>query len=139
MERDRHGQPLRMTGITTDISERHAAEQALHDSEQLYRSLGEALPMGVFRIDRERRIVYANRYMARAQGFSDARELIGRDLLDFVPMHAREQADIQHRQVIDQGQSLSMIEQHVLPATLQSCYLEITRIPVSNEAGEITG
>jgi diguanylate cyclase (GGDEF)-like protein/PAS domain S-box-containing protein len=139
VERDRHGQPLRMTGITTDISERHAAEQALHDSEKLYRSLGEALPMGVFRIDRERRIVYANRYMARAQGLSDARELIGRDLLDFVPMHARGQAEIQHRQVIDQGQSLSMIEQHVLPATLHSCYLEITRIPVSNEAGEITG
>lgn len=47
-----------------DISDEMAAQEALRAREQLLHRLAEALPLGVFQVDTERSIVYANERLA---------------------------------------------------------------------------
>jgi PAS domain S-box-containing protein len=60
-ERDAAGRPKRLSGSIRDISSQIDAEQALHRSEDFYRTVLDALPVSVGYIDRNERIVYANR------------------------------------------------------------------------------
>ena len=78
-ERDAAGRPRRLSGSLRDISGQIDAEQALHRSEDFYRTVLDALPLTVAYIDRNEIIVYAN------QGSG---ELVGKeaDLLRGKPM-----------------------------------------------------
>jgi PAS domain S-box-containing protein len=49
VEWDEVGQPTRVVGANTDISERKQAEAALQSSEERYRTLVDNLPIGVYR------------------------------------------------------------------------------------------
>jgi len=55
-----------------DVSEEMAAQDALREREHLLRRLTEALPLGIFQVDTERRIVYRNARLASIVGRADA-------------------------------------------------------------------
>ena len=87
--------PLLMTGKATPASEaryatviseaehrRHRAEDALLRSEERYRTLFDAVPVGLYRTASDRRIATANPAMAQMLGFATVEELIGSDALD---------------------------------------------------------
>ncbi len=60
-----------------DISDRKRAEQALRESERLYRGLIETSPDGIMLTDPELRILIANRQMAVLQGYEHEQDLVG--------------------------------------------------------------
>jgi PAS domain S-box-containing protein len=72
-ERDSRGNPLRMIGTITDISDRKFAEYALQQSEQRYRSLFEYASDAVILFDpQDSRILKANEKAAHLFGYSAA-------------------------------------------------------------------
>jgi diguanylate cyclase (GGDEF)-like protein/PAS domain S-box-containing protein len=58
-----------------DISEQMAAQEALRASEQLLRTLAEALPLGVAQVDLDRSIVYRNASLPAILGQPDATDI----------------------------------------------------------------
>ena len=86
--------PLLMTGspkaagagrYTAAVSEaerrRYRAEDALLRSEERYRTLFDAVPVGLYRTASDGRISHANRAMAQMLGYSSVESLIGSDAI----------------------------------------------------------
>ena len=72
-----------------DVTARHAAQQAMQDSEERFRLLIENAPVGI-RIARSKVFIYANAAYIRQFGYSDYSELDGKSVLDVVSPHRRE-------------------------------------------------
>ena len=54
------GEQLGLVGISRDITERKQMEMAVHDSEEQFRTLCDAAPIGIFRSDSEGNNIYCN-------------------------------------------------------------------------------
>jgi PAS domain S-box-containing protein len=65
---DDAGRPVLLPGLLIDITARKLAEQALRDSEQLYRAVGESIEYGVWVCDAAGRNIYASDSFLRLTG-----------------------------------------------------------------------
>ena len=77
----RIGHQRMFTGIVRDITERKQAEEALRESEELYRDLYDNAPIGYDTVGVDGRIRKTNRRTAELLGY-DRNDLIGRSVLD---------------------------------------------------------
>jgi len=76
--RDERGTPVGLLGVTRDISQRKAAEDALRVSEEKYRTLVEVSPDGVLSIDSRGIITDCNPGLCRMLGYNKE-QLRGRE------------------------------------------------------------
>jgi two-component system cell cycle sensor histidine kinase/response regulator CckA len=74
-----------------DITDRVAAEAALHESERLYRKIVETADEGIWMIDADSVTTFVNRRMSELLGVSAA-EMIGRSIFEFVSVNGRQSA-----------------------------------------------
>jgi PAS domain S-box-containing protein len=77
-ERDGTGTIVRSTGMVQDITDRKAAEEALRESEERYRTLFETAHIGIFQTTPGGRFLLVNPEYARIAGYSDPAEMIAR-------------------------------------------------------------
>ncbi len=81
VERDTHGRPVRMVGTHTDIAERKQAELDLRTSEDRFRTLTMASPLGIFLTDASGACTFVTPRMRDLWG-APASALLGRGFLD---------------------------------------------------------
>lgn len=74
---------VRNAGLVLDITERRRAEAVLADAQRQLQIATDAMPSGVARLDRERRLLWVNRAYAGWVGSHPA-ELVGRTLDDVI-------------------------------------------------------
>jgi PAS domain S-box-containing protein len=67
---DMGGNPVRFIGIVIDITERKLAEEALRNSERLYRAVGESIDYGVWVCDPDGRNIYASESFLKLVGLT---------------------------------------------------------------------
>jgi PAS domain S-box-containing protein len=58
---DPQGRPYAIIGVSSDVTERKRAEDALHASQARFRALADEAPVGIFEMNREGRTIYLNR------------------------------------------------------------------------------
>ena len=117
--------------------ERKQTESALRQTEEMYRSLIESLPLNVFRKDIQGRFVFAN------QRFCDVMhkrldELVGQTDFAFFPPMLAEKYQQDDQKVIRDRLVVEEIEEHAMPDG-HRLHVQVMKAPVTDSEGLIIG
>jgi PAS domain S-box-containing protein len=128
---------LRIMGeIFTNALERKRSEEALRASEEMFRSLTESAPVGIFMVDDNFRFIYANDQYYRILGYTP-QELVGQDFRIVVPEENRATATETYRKR-QQGVSLpQQYETRLLHKDGSSVWCEATAKAIRDSDGKI--
>jgi PAS domain S-box-containing protein len=135
--RDEAGKLRGGLSVFHDISADKRAEQALRDSEALYHSLVETLPLNVFRKDLQGRFTFANQLFCRTLG-RPLEELLGRTDYDFFPANLALKYREDDRRVIENREILEVVEEHHRPDG-QLIHVQVLKTPVYDSRGRVVG
>ena len=89
--------------VGVEITDMRRAEEALRQNEEKYRGLVEACPDAVVMSDLDGKVLFASRQTWRLLGLSDADELIGHSVFDFVIASDRGRLAANMTQLIEGG------------------------------------
>jgi PAS domain S-box-containing protein len=120
-----------------DVNEQKRTEQALRDSEALYHSLVESLPLSIFRKDVAGRILFANRRFCETLG-RPLEELCGKTDFDLFPRALAEKYHHDDERVITTGLVVEDVEEHKKPDG-ETIYVQILKAPVLGADGQVRG
>ena len=114
-----------------------AAVQALRDSEALYHSLVEGLPLNIFRKDRAGKFTFANRRFCETIRRTPA-DILGRTDWDFFPNELAEKYRRDDELVVSNGRMLETVEEHQ-KETGELIYVHVLKSPVFDARNQIIG
>jgi PAS domain S-box-containing protein len=122
------GEVIGYLGTVTDFTDRRWAEDVLQNSVERYRVLVEHTPSAII-VHSEGKIVFSNNVGIRLLGASDAGELIGRSILDFVHPDYRETAKERCRLMKDEGKEVPLMEEKYIRLDGKIIDVEVAAIP----------
>ena len=136
---DKQGKPVRVTGVSWDVSERSQMENALARERFLLKTLMDNLPDHIYFKDRESRFIAVNRAMAALFGLEDPAEVLGKTDADlFAPEHA--QAALRDEQeILHTGQPLVNVEEKETWPNGCETWVSTTKLPLRDPNGHIIG
>ena len=111
------------------------AEEALRESEKLYRTLAEAAHDMVYIIDGSERIVYFNNYAAELLG-DNPHDHIGKKARELYPPEEAERHESHERHVWETGEPVYFEDHSTFPS--RSLWTATWLVPVKGENGETT-
>ncbi len=125
--------------LELEVAERTRIEEVLRASQKMIEEIINAIPVRVFWKDRNLMYLGCNSIFARDAGFTDPKDVIGKD--DY-QMGWREQAELNRaddRKVIESGCSKLLIEEPRTTSGGNTITLLTSKIPLLNSDGEIGG
>ncbi len=131
------GRPDELIGLMIDITSRKQVEEALQESQALYHSLVESLPVGVWRKDLAGRFIFANRQCGKLLGIPASR-LLGKTAQDFYSALLAEKHEHDDLHILQTGQPLEETEEHVSESGERG-YSHVIKVPFHNHLGQIVG
>jgi PAS domain S-box-containing protein len=117
--------------------ERRRAEEGLKDSEALYHSLVESLPLNLLRKDRHGRFTFANQLFCDELG-KPLEEIVGKTDFDFFPPELAQKYASDDQRVMSTRRVFEDIEKHRKPDGTQ-CYVEVLKSPVYDSKASVMG
>lgn len=137
-------QGYRIGSVSRDVTEqrrtesqREAALEALQQSETLYHTLVETLPLNIFRKDVNGRLTFANTLYCRTQGWSLA-EILGKTDYDLHPRELADKYHIDDERVIATGETFETVEEHQ-PIGGPKTYVQVIKTPLYASDGRVIG
>src|SRR5215472_541400 len=130
------GQPQRMLGMATDITERKNAEDAARESDERYRRMVETTTEGISVADANFSITFVNQRLAEMLGYEPG-EMLGRSVLEFV---FPEDAD-QKRQIFERRRAgvRERYDDRFRHKDGSEVSVQIGSTPIFNDSGEFAG
>jgi PAS domain S-box-containing protein len=135
--RNERGEPIFIAGIAKDITDHKLSQIRVLESEALYHSLVENLPLNVIRKDRSGRIDFANRRYCQEMK-KELSALIGITDFDLFPAQLAKKYVADDRRVLETGEVLHDIEEHVSQDG-DTMFVEVFKSPVRNAESAIIG
>ena len=127
----------RVCGVSRDVTELRHLESAVRDSEAVYLSLVESLPLCVLRKDIRGRFQYANELACDVMGIS-LQDVIGKTDFDLFPAELAKKYMADDRRVMDSGKLHHDLERHQDSEGKQK-HVEVWKAPVHGAGGEVAG
>jgi PAS domain S-box-containing protein len=146
---DPAGKIIGTQGVQFDITEIKRAEEALRESQALYYSLMEQLPVGVFRKDPAGRYVLVNPWFCRLKGMK-AEEFLGKLPEEVAASEAAKQdptglavkyaasGEGHHGQIMRTGKPIELVEEYTGPNGRKQ-FVQVMKLPVFDLAGKVIG
>jgi PAS domain S-box-containing protein len=130
---DEGDEPLYFIAVVEDIGKRKRAEEALGQSEALYRTVVEQAAENIFLVDaKTRRVLEANDALLRSLGYTED-ELKGMTLYDIVA-HDRESVDLNIGRVMEEGRaSLGERRYRRKDGSLADVEVNVSAVPYNGE------
>src|ERR687889_287836 len=131
--RDAEGRPLFCQGILIDVTERKHQEEALRQSEALYRTVVEQAEENIFLVDaKSRRVLDANDALLRSLGYTDD-ELKEMTLYDIVA-HDQDSVDLNIGRIMVEGhRSLGERQYRRKDGSLVDVEVNVSAVPYNGE------
>src|SRR5215204_3665798 len=131
--RDSEGRPLFWQGILMNVTERKHQEEALRQSEALYRTVVEQAEENIFLVDAEtRRVLEANDALLRSLGYTD-NELQEMTLYDIVA-HDQESIDLNIGRIMEEGhRTLGERQYRRKDGSLADVEVNVSAVPYNGE------
>jgi PAS domain S-box-containing protein len=123
--------------LKQEIAEGERTQECLRNSEALYQSLVQTLPVNVFRKDRLGRFTFANTRFCTSLG-RVPNEIIGKTDHDFYPPELAEKYRRDDAKVIETKEVVEDVEEHLKPDG-QKLYVQVIKAPVFDGRGEVVG
>jgi two-component system sensor histidine kinase/response regulator len=120
-----------------DIAERKRAEAAVQESQILYHSLVEILPVNVWRKDLAGRFTFGNRRFCESMGVTPG-QLQGKTDFDFFSAELAEKYTRDDQRVLQTGEAFDGIEEHRFKNG-ELGYAHVIKIPLYSSHGQIAG
>jgi PAS domain S-box-containing protein len=119
-----------------ESDERRRTESVLRDSEALYSSLVENLPLNVLRKDLAGRVTFANSSHCRLVG-SPLAEILGKTDFDFFPRELAEKYRRDDQHVVESGEIFEDVE--INNSSGENRYVQVLKSAVRDAGGKIVG
>ncbi|MFH1154288.1 MAG: PAS domain S-box protein [Pseudomonadota bacterium] len=88
-ELDKDGLPCGLLGVTRDVSEQKAAQEALVETEKKYRAIIETTDTGYVVLDNQGTVLDANANYVRFTGRDQVTSIMGRSVMEWTAEHCR--------------------------------------------------
>lgn len=135
--RNARGKIIGTFGVSRDISGHKHAEEQIKDSEALYHSLIESLPMNIFRKDLEGKVVYVNRRYCESMKFQP-KDILGKTDYDFFPEKLADKYRADDKRVVSTGKVFETVEEHQPPGQ-ELFHVRVVKSPVYDSKGRVIG
>jgi PAS domain S-box-containing protein len=123
--------------LNTELAERKRAEKSLRDSEVLYHSLVDTLPINILRKDLRGRVTYGNRGYCERMG-RPLSALLGKTDYDLFPKEHADKYLSDDERVIRSGKMFEDIEEH-RTGDGERLYVHVLKAPVRDAKGDVVG
>jgi PAS domain S-box-containing protein len=125
--------------VVRDITEIKKAETELQDSQQLLKGIVDSIPVRVFWKDKNLMYLGCNAMFAHDAGFTDSKDIIGKDDYQMVWKEQAEAYRTDDRQVIDSGTPKLLIEETQTTPDGKTMHLVTSKIPLRDPRGDVIG
>lgn len=122
-----------------ELVERQSAEARVEYDHRLLRTVIDNLPDYIYLKDITHRCLVSNLANAHALGVTAPEAVVGKTLFDFYPPEEAERYNHFDKQVMQTGQPLHIENSFVDPATGQTRWTWMTRIPFRDSDGALSG
>ena len=136
---DAQGAIAGIQGIFWDVTVRKRIEEALAYERDLLRGLLDSIPDRIFFKDRDSRFIRCSASQARRLGLSDPGEIVGKTDFDFYPREVAQQFYEDEQNILRTGEPVVNKQQHHLDREGHETWSSVTKVPIRNQSGGITG
>ncbi len=124
--------------LRAEITERQRAEEALRESETKYRTLVDELSDGLFVVDAQGVITYANPSLAKIHGVESPEQLVGRSFLERIaPIEMNRVRELFVR-AVETGTTPEVVETQIVRQDGESVFVEVKPAPILDR-GRVVG
>src|ERR1700757_3659660 len=136
---DNQGKPVRVTGVSWDVSERSQMENALARERFLLKTLMDNLPDHIYFKDRESRFIAVNRAMAAMFALEDPPHVLGQTDADLLPSEHAQAALRDEQEILRTGQPLVNLEEKETWSDGHETWVSTSKLPLRDPNGNIIG
>ncbi|MDY6942775.1 MAG: PAS domain S-box protein [Pseudomonadota bacterium] len=133
------GQPRRMIGTRLDVTDRKKAQLDMLDAAVMLQTVLDAIPVRVFWKDRNLCYLGFNKLFAQDAGLDETKQILGQDDRNLVWSEQAELYRADDAAVIASGEAKLHYEEPQTTPRGDTIWLETTKVPLRNAAGEIIG